>query len=153
MVAEGVLSEETATEAKQSLESWVAGQIKIQTERQQLKADHIRERQQGLALADSVRQRGMIAKAQSVAKFEQLEHMKSELPTTFAARQSLGQWLEKNRLSHHELAVVEACGVGVAVEDLPFLSKDDLELVTAKMTATEARRFAASITTIKGGSG
>lgn len=61
-----------------------------------------------------------------------------------AARQSLADWLEKNRLTRHEIRIAEIAGPDRGIDDLPLLSEEDVAALISTMTNVEARRFEAA---------
>ena len=55
------------------------------------------------------------------------------------------QWLQANRLHHHEQSILDVGGEHTSVEDLEFLNEDDLAEITAKMTRVEGLRFSKAL--------
>eukprot|EP01051_Picozoa_sp_SAG22_P014703 SAG22_NODE_1823_length_3509_cov_57.994721_4_plen_94_part_00 len=62
----------------------------------------------------------------------------------YQARQSLGQWLQENRLGRHELKFLEVVGPESGPEDLALLDDEDIAELGSAMTNVEAKRFAAA---------
>jgi hypothetical protein len=74
--------------------------------------------------------------------------MQSATPTSWEARTSLREWLEANRLVHHERKIIELAGPGFALSDLVSCTEEEIGSFAATMTSVEARRFEFAVATL-----
>ena len=116
LVQEGILTEESITEAKKTL----ALQFELQGKQQR---------------SYTVTQ--MIE--------AQMDQMRQRTPVAFAARSSLSDWLDKHRLTRHELQIIAMAGPETALGDLMLLDEEDVAELCSAMTKVEARRFEAAL--------
>ena len=133
IIANESLSEETRQAAQEKLEGLIATQL-LQS---QMMADAIKKETQNEA---QQQERNVILRnVAAEARFS--NQYLATLQQAQASRQTLVEWLQANRLMHHEQGILEIAGEHTSVEDLKFLNEDELAEITAKMTRVEGLRF------------
>merc|ERR1711865_1254847 len=116
LVQEGMLTEDSVAKAKKTLGEHVVTQL-IETE----------------------------ADMQMATRSAQMDRMRQQTPVAFAARSSLSDWLDKHRLTRHELKIIAMAGPETALSDLMQLDEEDVAELCSAMTKVEARRFEAAL--------
>lgn len=133
VIADESLSEETRQAAQEKLEGLIATQL-LQS---QMMADAITTEKQAEV---QQRERNVILRnVAAEARFS--SQYLATLQQSQAPRQTLVEWLQSNRLMHHEQSILDVAGEHTSVEDFEFLNEDDLAEITAKMTRVEGLRF------------
>ena len=134
LVQEGMLTEESITEAKKTLALQFELQGKQQRRQQQL---------QGQQNAFETEAKRDVCQKEMIEA--QMNQMRQRTPVAFAARSSLSDWLDKHRLTRHELQIIAMAGPETALGDLMLLDEEDVAELCSAMTKVEARRFEAAL--------
>ena len=137
VIANESLSEETRQAAQEKLEGLIATQL-LQS---QMMADAIATEKQ--AEMQQQERNTILRNVTAEARFS--SQYVATLQQTRAPRQTLVEWLQSNRLMHHEQSILDIAGEHTSVEDLEYLNEDDLAEIAAKMTRIEGMRFSKAL--------
>ena len=144
LAQEGVLSESAVAAAKEMFELHVTDQLDKQRYASAASSKQ-QQQQQAMDLARITQGQESIAREHERTASAQLRALERSRPASFAARSDMNEWLQKTRLSRHELLIVDFAGPETALSDLASLDESDVAALCAQMTSVEARRFRAEL--------